>query len=288
MRSVFVLLANCHRPEGGGQWPLRGLALFLNRAVPTLQVASLQAPEAFARSSGPLCGWSPAGTLRAVVEALTSTQDVERELRGAIFSAAATVARLFDWGCRFEIYRDIMDRSRVDAVVGAMVTLFKEDWWLRAQNAAAVGGPLTEDLRRLLKVLRNALGGEVQIVDGMDTLVAGLNLARLVALAKGPLGDALRPALTGSGSGPDAVNLDALLAGISGQIDFELGMLRNKDRELSEAEAAGQRLAAEIDEHLSKALSESGIAGRGDTATMKRDRIEMVAHLVARVRELLA
>merc|ERR1719313_2868189 len=76
MRSVFVLMANCDRGDGTGQWPLLGLALFLNRAVPTLQVASVQAPEAFARSSGPLCAWSPAGALRAVVEALTSTQDV--------------------------------------------------------------------------------------------------------------------------------------------------------------------------------------------------------------------
>merc|ERR1712228_891529 len=66
------------------------------------------------------------------------------------------------------------------------------------------------------------LSGDLQIVDGMDTLTASLNLARLVALAGAPAGPFLRDGLRKGGPG---IDLDGLLSGVSRQIDFELKVL---------------------------------------------------------------
>jgi len=297
MRSCHVLVSNRGGPSGiislgdasadstgsagGGAgdqdpcWAHRGLALFAEGCAPLLRAAAEQTPHAFSSLSGPLCRWYPACTFQAVLEALVSTPDVERDVRGALFSAVAGAIRLFAWPCRFELYLEIVRGSRVDSVIGAVVTLFKDDWWQSVQGLAARGEPLGEERLRLAKVLKATLSGDLQIVDGMDTITATLNVARLVVLAHPPTGTFLRAGLRKGGPG---VALDEMLAGVSKQIDMELKFLEGND----EAGNASNELAKEIQKALGKT------DGDVDMRAMKRDRIAMVAHLVARVRELLA
>merc|ERR1719323_2931780 len=109
----------------------------------------------------------------------------------------------------------------------------------------------------------------------MDTLTGALNLARLVALAAAPAGPFLREGLRKGGPG---VDLDAFLAGVSRQIDFELKLL--------DEASAGDKTSADLSQAIEEALGRA--EGGVNMKEMKRDRITMVAHLVARVRELLA
>uniref|UniRef100_A0A7S4VG20 Uncharacterized protein n=1 Tax=Alexandrium monilatum TaxID=311494 RepID=A0A7S4VG20_9DINO len=114
------------------------------------------------------------------------------------------------------------------------------------------------------------------VVDGTDALAAAPSVARLVALAQPPVGPFVREALRKGGPG---VDLDGMLAGVSKQIDFELGML-------DKAPGKDGSLSGELEQAMEQALGrpEGGV----NLQEMKRDRITMVAHLVARVRELLA
>eukprot|EP00928_Gymnodinium_smaydae_P025926 TRINITY_DN20510_c0_g1_i2.p2 TRINITY_DN20510_c0_g1~~TRINITY_DN20510_c0_g1_i2.p2 ORF type:complete len:145 (-),score=47.24 TRINITY_DN20510_c0_g1_i2:46-480(-) len=123
-------------------------------------------------------------------------------------------------------------------------------------------------------MLLATLDGDIKIVDGMDTLTAALNIVRLVALAKSPAAAFLRESLRRNAK--DSIDLDAMLKRISGQIDIEVGML---SRDTSSDPQAN--LAAELARQL-------GEAADVNVEAMKRDRITMVAHLVARVRELLS
>lgn len=73
-----------------------------------------------------------------VLDALTSTENVERQARGRLFHQAAVAMRLFEWPARVELYMSLIDGSKVDAVVGAVVSLFKA-WRIRT-FWASLGG----------------------------------------------------------------------------------------------------------------------------------------------------
>jgi len=292
MRSCSVLVANQqHSPEiiglnhseptsdsgCGGSWSQRGLALLTTSAAPLLRVAAGQTPHAYASLSGSLCRWYPQRTFQALLEALASASSIEREVRGALFRVIAEAMRAFSWQCRFELYLAIISKCRLDSVVGAVVTMFKDDWWSRVRSQADGGeGVLAEERGRLSKVLKASLAGDLQIVDGMDTLTAALNVTRLVVLAGPPAGPFLRQGLRKGGPG---IDLESLLVGISKQIDMELQLI---DQDQSEMTGPAAVLGRAMEEALDKAQ------GGVDSKEMKRDRITMVAHLVARVRELLA
>lgn len=294
MRSCSVLVANQqHTPEvvginqsepasdsgsvGGPCWSHRGLALLATSAAPLLQVGAGQTPHAYASLSGSLCRWYPQRTFQALLEALASAPCIEREVRGALFLAIAESMRAFAWQCRFELYLSIISKCRLDSVVGAVVTLFKDDWWSRVRSQADGGeGALAEERGRLSKVLKATLAGDIQIVDGMDTLAAILNVTRLVALAGPPAGPFLREGLR---KGSRGIDLESLLEGISKQIDIELQLV---DQDLGEMMGPASVIGRAMEEALDKT------EGSVDLKRMKRDRISMVAHLVARVRELLA
>jgi len=296
MRSCFVLVSNGDVDSNvvslgeadtsnagagaiakGPRWAHRGLALFAACVAPLVQLAAVQTPRAYTSLSGPLCRWYPARCLQALLEALASTPEIEREVRGTLFRKVGDVFRAFAWPCRFELYLTIISKCRVDSIIGAVVTMFKDDWWEQVRSLAESGQSMSEERGRLTKVFRATLSGDVQVVDGMDTLTATLNLARLVTLAQPPVGPFIREALRKGGPG---VDLDGMLAGVSKQIDFELGML-DKEQAVGNDGSLSAELAQAVEETLGK--SEGGI----NFKEMKRDRVTMVAHLVARVRELL-
>merc|ERR1711935_1057208 len=108
----------------------------------------------------------------------------------------------------------IVTKCRVDSIIGAVVTMFKDDWWSSIRSLPESSGELVEERTRLVKMFKSTLSGDLQIVDGMDTLRAALNLARLVALAGPPVGPCLREGLRKGGPG---IDLDGLLAGVSRQ-----------------------------------------------------------------------
>ncbi|CAK9040338.1 Hypothetical protein SCF082_LOCUS23488 [Durusdinium trenchii] len=235
-------------------WAQRGLRLFAS-SIALLKDAKLSE----LRSAS--CRWYPNLLFRRVLDSLTSTEDIEQKARGQLFGACSAAMRAFTWTCRCELYLEIIQGSRVDAVIGSVVTLFKDDWW---KEVLARTDDLGDLRLQLLKVLEATLSGEVQITDAMDTLTAALNICRLVALSKLPQAEILRQALR-PGSGKH-LDLEARLATISKQIDAELKML----------EHGASPLAA--------ALGDASV----NLDQLKRDRITMVAHLVSRVREILA
>lgn len=294
MRSSFVLLSNgegshagivdlaqsggaSSSQPAGPRWSHRGLALFASAIAPLMRLVAAQTPKAFEITSSTLCRWYPQRIFRALLEALTSTPDIEREVRSSLFRVISASMRLFAWPARAQIYLDIIKGSRTDAVMGAVVTLFKDDWWRLVQAKVSNGQSLADERNRLVDILKVCLSGDIQIVDGMDTLAGALNIARLVALAAPPAGPYLRAALVRGGVGLD---LESLLAGISKQIDAELGLL-----ERGQATSCSG-LSKELAEAMQQALGKA--EGSVNFEEMKRDRIMMVAHLVARVRELLS
>jgi len=311
MRSCSVLVANQqHTPEvvglnhsepasgsgsSGSCWSHRGFALLATSAAPLLRVASGQTPHAYSSLSGSLCRWYPQRTFQGLLEGLASSPSIEREVRGALFRVVAEAMRAFSWQCRFELYLAMISKCRLDSVVSAVVTMFKDDWWSRVRSQAdGSEGLLAEERGRLSKVLKATLAGDIQIVDGMDTLTAALNVARLVALAGPPVGPFLREGcrqetdhqqptmiqeIQGLRKSSHGIDLDSLLAGISKQIDIELQLIDQNPGDLAGPAAV---LGRAMEEALDKAQ------GGVDLKEMKRDRISMVAHLVARVRELLA
>lgn len=211
------------------------------------------------------CRWHPKLLFRKVLDGLTSTDDVEHKARGMLFQKCSLAMRAFDWTPRSELYLEIITGSRVDAVIGSVVTLFKDDWWSEVTKTQKES-ELLELRLQLLKVLEATLAGEVQIIDAMDTLTSALNICRLIALSKSQQADFMRQALHGTATGKH-LDLEAMLGKISKQIDAELKMLDHGE---------GTTLAA--------ALSEASV----NLEQMKRDRITMVAHLVSRVREILS
>lgn len=232
-------------------WELRGLALFVRCAAPLLRLSASQNPKVYSSLSD-RCRWHPELVFRGLLEALTGTPNLGREVRGSLFHQIAAAMRLFDWPARFELYFGIIEHCRTDSVIGAVVVLFKDDWWSRV-SAGPAACSLNDERTRLVKVLKSTLSGGLQVIDGMDTLTGTLNIARLVVMTQAPFGNFMRAAL-GKGC---TLDLDSLLAGVSMQIDFEMGLLGARED--------GQ-----------------------DMREVKRQRIDMVAHLVARVRELLA
>jgi len=296
MRSCLVLLANkddasalvtmCtdgkedsgDRANKGPRWPQRGLVLFAESAFPLMSVVASQTPQAYTSLCNPLCCWYPPRIFQALLEALTSTPDLERETRSVLFRNVVIAMRMFEWPCRFNMYIEIIQRCRVDSVIGALVTTFKDDWWAHVMNNSHERTALGDECQRLVKLLKATLSGDVQIVDGMDTLTASLNIVRLVALARPPAGPQLRARLRGEGTGLD---LDGMLAGISTQIDFELKVLDQAEQD-GASSGPSQDFALALQEAFGKA--DEGM----NLNSMKKDRISMVAHLVARVRELLS
>eukprot|EP00434_Breviolum_minutum_P021572 symbB.v1.2.019040.t1/scaffold1537.1/size118942/5 len=178
------------------------------------------------------CRWHPKLLFRKFLDSLTSTDDVEHKARGLLFRNCSVAMRGFRWPARCELYLELIKSSRVDAVIGSVV-------------------------------LEATLSGEVQIIDAMDTLAAALNICRLVALTKTQQAEFIRQALQPG----KHLDLEAMLAKISKQIDAEMKLLEHGD---------GSALAT--------ALSEASV----NLEQMKRHRISMVAHLVSRVREILS
>ncbi|CAE6926730.1 unnamed protein product, partial [Symbiodinium sp. CCMP2456] len=286
MRSCYVLLSNADAAPGvvnladigsledantasapsqrsGPAHPQRGLALFSQAAAPLFEVISAQSPKALSTLSGSSCRWHPERTFQKLLETLTSCPNIEQEARGALFRSASAVLKFFDWPARFDLYLRVIQSSRVDAVIGSVVSLFKDDWWRRvSQNS----GEMAEQRSQLISVLTATLSGEVQIIDGMDTLTAALNILRLVALSKLPAGAFMRESLE-----KVPLQLTAKLNNISKQIDAELSML-------SHGATGG------LSQELALAMGTEQV----DLNQMKRDRINMVAHLVSRVREILS
>lgn len=291
LRACFVLVSNSEAacdvvslgdasaaagPAKRPRWSHCGLALFANSGAPLLRAAAAQSPQAFASLSGPLCRWHPPRVFRALLEAVASTPDIEQEARGAIFRHIAEAMRVFAWPCRFDLYLDFIQGCRIDSAMGCVVALLKDDWWASVVALVGAQANLHEERARLVRALKATLSGDLQVVDGMDTLTAALNLARLVALAGPPAGPFLRAALRKGGSG---VDLDEMLAGVSRQIDIELGLVGSG--------GGGSGLSSELARELEAAMGAPEGAGL-NMEQMKRDRIAMVAHLVARVREILA
>ncbi|CAE7760975.1 unnamed protein product, partial [Symbiodinium pilosum] len=112
---------------------------------------------------------------------------------------------------------------------------------------------LAEQRSQLVSVLSSTLSGEVQIIDGMDTLTAALNIARLVALSKLPLCASMRESLN-----KPPLQLVAKLNNISKQIDAELGMLTHSSQN-----------------GLSQELAHAMGTDQVDLNQMKQDRINM-------------
>jgi len=293
MRTCFVLVSNkeglsnvvsigTEDEEGQAakpcapNWVHRGLELFARVAFPLFSMAAQQSPKAFRSLSGTLCRWYPQRTFQALLEALASTDSIDREARGALFRCMRDALQHFEWPCRYTLYKTTIEISRVDSIIGAVVTMFKDDWWPQVLLAGEDQLRLAQERLRMVDIFRNTLSGDVQVVDGMDTLTAALNIARLVALNRGPAGVFLRASLRKGGQGLD---LDALLGNVSQQIDFELKVLETPGQDLGyNAELAAQTLG--------EALGAGGGGGPVDLQAMKKDRITMVAHLVARVREI--
>lgn len=280
MRSCFVLLSNRGEASGAGTqcWAHSGFALFACSIVPLLRVAAIQTPQAYRSLHGPLCRWYPPKTFQALLEALCSTPDIEREVRSCLFRKIQEAMRTFAWPCRFTLYLELITKCRIDAVVGEITTTFREDWWPLVLARAEKGEGIQEERSQLVEVLKVNLSGSIQITDGMDALTATLNLTRLVALARTPVGETLRASLRKGGSG---VDLDGMLKGISEQIDYELGCLKQKEGQENPKGALADELLAQL-------ASQGGQAQAADMRQMEQHRIEMVAHLVARVRELLS
>ncbi|CAJ1364461.1 unnamed protein product [Effrenium voratum] len=232
-------------------WAQRALFLFGHGAAPLLGLAQSELGSSLGSR------WYPGRVFRKILESLTSTPDVEQKARGQLFRITAKAMRSFPWPSRSDLYLEIINQSRIDAVIGSIVTLFKDDWWrcfCEAPDGALKG--------QLLAVLKATLSGEVQIVDAMDTLTAALNMVRLVVLSKMPQAAPLKEALADFG-------LEAKLGNISKQIDAELGILAHESGTTS---ALLQSLGSDMD----------------SLAHTKRERIAMVAHLVSRLREILA
>jgi len=251
----------------------RGLLIFSESGAPLLEFVSRQSPDALGALSSTSCRWHPARVFRTILESLASTPDLEKEVRGALFRTTSAAMKAFSWQCRCQLYLEIINASHVDAIIGAVVTLFKDDWWPRVVSQASLSdGNLSAERKQLVQVLSCTLAGEVQIIDGMDTLTAALNIARLVALAKTPAAAFLREALRRDAAG--CIDLEAKLLNISKQIDAELSILGHNES------TGGDALA----EAMSEALGQDKV----NLTEMKRDRITMVAHLVSRVREVLS
>ena len=64
--------------------------------------------------------------------------------------------------------------SKVDSAAGTAVTALKEGWWQHVQGATMT----PEDGKILQKVVVTNFRGDMQILDGMDTLTATLNWVR--------------------------------------------------------------------------------------------------------------
>merc|ERR1712007_233135 len=106
-------------------------------------------PDTCASPSWQTCRWYPTRTFRALLEALTCTPDIDRDVRGSLFRAIEAGMRCFAWPCRFKLYVDIIQKCRIDAVIGAVVTTFKEDWWSHVQAAVEKGDGLQEECQQL-------------------------------------------------------------------------------------------------------------------------------------------
>merc|ERR1712232_638258 len=80
MRSCFILMSNRGEASGAGTqcWAHSGFALFACAAVPLLRVAAAQTPQAYSSLRGPLCRWHPIQCFQTLLEALSSTPDIER------------------------------------------------------------------------------------------------------------------------------------------------------------------------------------------------------------------
>eukprot|EP00405_Crypthecodinium_cohnii_P059499 CAMPEP_0206634070 /NCGR_PEP_ID=MMETSP0325_2-20121206/69838_1 /ASSEMBLY_ACC=CAM_ASM_000347 /TAXON_ID=2866 /ORGANISM="Crypthecodinium cohnii, Strain Seligo" /LENGTH=740 /DNA_ID=CAMNT_0054159827 /DNA_START=230 /DNA_END=2448 /DNA_ORIENTATION=- len=259
------------------QWRLRAFLLLVTSGLGTIRIAIDQNSE-FPRSlSGLHCRWQPVRTFRSMLEALASEPDIDRSARGSLFRSISEAMRSFDWKPRFQLYLEIIQKCRVDSIIGAVVTLFKDDWWRRVQalQPNEQKQEVNEELERLIDILKATLSGDVQIVDGMDTLTAALNILRLVSLAKCPAALPLRTALRGGSAG--RLDLEKLLNGVSQQIDFELRLLDSP-----ESDRTGESLAELALEAMANQQGGAGPRGQhGDIQAIKRERITMVAHLVA-------
>lgn len=280
MRSCYVLLCNAEvTPNvvnlgdlaGGLEdpqvLPASPSPCYAQRALLVFaRSAGLVSGAALAALKSSTCRWHPKLLFRKVLDSLTSTDDVEHKARGVLFQNCSLAMRAFDWTPRSELYLEIINGSRIDAVIGSVVTLFKDDWWSEVTKTHKES-ELLELRLQLLKVLEATLAGEVQIIDAMDTLTSALNICRLIALSKSQQADFMRQALCGTAKGKH-LDLEAMLGKISQQIDAELKILDH-----------GEGFPA-----LAAALSEASV----NLEQMKRDRITMVAHLVGRVREILS
>jgi hypothetical protein len=154
---------------------------------------------------------------------------------------------LLPWVWHRRLLVEIATKSKVDAAAGTAITELQKAWYARVQEAGSVDA---SDAQAMEKVLRASLMGEMQILDGMDTLVAALNWVRLVQLNP-----------VARNSWPKGLDLDAMLAGLGAQVDAELALLVHPDRTLG----LGETLKAQ-----------------------QRLRIEFVADLIKRVREIRA
>merc|ERR1712070_191612 len=101
-------------------------------------------------------------------EALCSTPDIERNVRSCLFRKLQEAMRVFAWPCRFDLYMQIIKDCRVDAVVGEVVTTFKEDWWSIVRSKTEKGESLQEEKNQMVEMFKANLSGDIQIIDGMD------------------------------------------------------------------------------------------------------------------------
>lgn len=178
----------------------------------------------------------------------------DKKCAPAIFSTWSACIRLLPFRRRFETYVTIIKTVKVDILVGGVVTNARNDWWEFLRNPET-RKPDSKDqsdqkpaLRYIaLQLIACTLDGSITIVDGMDTLMAALNFARLLLLS--PECSFVLAELCGTENRTYFNKpLDELLGKVSSQVDFELQTAENEP---------------------------------------VRERIQMVAHLVARVRELL-
>jgi len=177
----------------------------------------------------------------------------EDDTRVKLFSTWTALMQKVPYRPRVDYYVQIINTCKIDKLVGGVVTNARNDWWDHFQHYAEAK-KTSEKLEfpilayQALLMLQATLKGNIRIIDGMDTLVAGLNFARLIMMA--PKCKFMFPELLGTREVSYFDKpMEELLGNISKQIDCEMETVAKSE--------------------------------------VEKERIQMVAHLVARVKELI-
>eukprot|EP00397_Hematodinium_sp_SG-2012_P030786 GEMP01032631.1.p1 GENE.GEMP01032631.1~~GEMP01032631.1.p1 ORF type:complete len:570 (+),score=133.40 GEMP01032631.1:33-1712(+) len=185
--------------------------------------------------------------LEAFTEASADQFKPTEDTLPKLFIAWSKCLRAVPFRRRFDTYFHIINNIKVDVLVGGVVTNARNDWWDYLQHHKEKGNQEPALRYLALLLVDSTLNGKITIVDGMDTLVAALNFVRLLLMSS-KCKFVIRELIGLDDVSYFSTPLDKLLQVISSQVDYEFRSAPND---------------------------------------AVKERIQMVAHLVARVRELI-